>query len=39
MEQEKYSFRKDGPLKAVRKPMERGLHWEDEWEEEECLVV
>jgi len=33
------SVKKGGLSKAVRKVMGRGVNWEDEWEEEEGLVV
>ena len=35
----KQSVRKERLSKAVRKPIGRGVNWEDEWEEEEGLVV
>ena len=37
--QEKQSVRKEGQSKAERKLMRRGVNWEDEWEEQEELVV
>jgi len=35
----KQSVKKGGLLKAVRKEMGRGMNWENQWEEEEGLVV
>jgi hypothetical protein len=35
----KQSVKKGGLSKVVRKVIGRGVYWEDEWEEEEGLVV